>query len=498
MCHMLGQTREGIIGRHLSDFVPTESAAIARDLAAKGAWRGTYQLTRGDGSRVELEWNISAHSVPGVRLAIVTDISERQGHEAERERLLMGERQAREDAERANRLKDDFLATLSHELRTPLNAIVGWSEILRSGNLSEKELAEAVEAIDRNAKAQSQLISDLLDVSRITSGKLRLDARPIDLVETINEALEALVNAVQAKEINLQRDLHSDASAIVGDPQRIQQVLWNLVNNAVKFTPRGGTIRVSLDREDSYARITVKDTGQGIKPDFLPYIFERFRQEDATSKRNQGGLGLGLAIVKHLVEMHGGTVAAESEGEGRGSSFVVRIPVAAMRPEVQAVTVSHGTPANASAATRAFSPSTLRGVRVMIVEDDDDARTLLKRSLVKAGADVLDAATVTIALDLLGSFRPNVLISDVGMPDLDGYDLIREVRARGLTPGDLPAIALTAFARSEDEERSLQAGFQVHLSKPVDQNQLIAAVGSVVTGNELQSASGRQPAEHSD
>ncbi|MDB5319653.1 MAG: sensor hybrid histidine kinase [Phycisphaerales bacterium] len=478
MCHMVGRPREGIIGQHLSDFVPTESSIVARDLGLRGAWRGTFPLTRQDGSRVELEWNISAHSVPGVRLAIVTDITERQGHETERERLLMNERRAREDAERANRLKDDFLATLSHELRTPLNAIVGWSEILRSGKLSDKELAEAVEAIDRNARAQSQLISDLLDVSRITSGMFRLDVRPMDLAETINDALEALVNAVQAKEINLQRDLHRDASAIVGDPQRIQQVLWNLVNNAVKFTPRGGTINVTLDRENSHARITVTDTGQGINADFLPYIFERFRQEDATSKRNQGGLGLGLAIVKHLVEMHGGTVSAQSEGEGQGSSFVVRLPVAAMKPEAEAMIVRSATSA-AAAPAPAFSPMALRGVRVLVVEDDEDARTLLKRSLVKAGAEVADAASVKVALDLLSTFRPTVLLSDVGMPDLDGYDLIREVRARGLTAGDLPAIALTAFARNEDETRSLEAGFQVHLSKPVDQNKLVETVASI-------------------
>jgi CheY-like chemotaxis protein len=224
----------------------------------------------------------------------------------------------------------------------------------------------------------------------------------------------------------------------------------------------------------------VTDTGQGIKPDFLPHIFERFRQEDATSKRNQGGLGLGLAIVKHLVEMHGGTVAAESEGEGRGATFVVRIPIAAMKPEVDAVAAhAQGTLASSTGSQRPLSPSALRGVRVLVVEDDADARTLLTRSLLKAGAEVLDAASVSIALELLPAFHPNVLISDLGMPDQDGYDLIREIRARGLTPGDLPAIALTAFARNEDEERSLLAGFQVHLAKPVDQNQLIAAVASV-------------------
>jgi PAS domain S-box-containing protein len=498
MCAMLGQAREQIIGQPLAQFMSIDVSVISRELAGRGNWRGTLPLDRGGDSRVALEWNISAHSMPGMRLAIVTDITERQAHEAERERLLMGERQAREEAERANHLKDDFLATLSHELRTPLNAIVGWSEILRSGKLSDRELAEAVEAIDRNARAQSQLISDLLDVSRITSGKLRLDARPMDLAVTIHEALEALVNAIQAKEIRLEQDLHPDAASIIGDPQRIQQVLWNLVNNAVKFTPRGGMIRVTLDRVDSYARITVADNGQGIKPDFLPYIFERFRQEDATSKRNQGGLGLGLAIVKHLVEMHGGTVSVQSEGEGRGSSFIVQIPVAAAWAEVQAVSVAPAeTASRFAAAPAAISPARLQGVRVLVVDDDDDARTLLKRSLSKAGAEAIDAASAKDGLGLLASFRPHVLISDIGMPELDGYDLIREVRGRGLTAEELPAIALTAFARGEDEERSLRAGFQLHLSKPVDQNQLVAAVASV-TNTGSQSGSDRRPAGRSE
>jgi signal transduction histidine kinase len=409
---------------------------------------------------------------PPVLIATVRAFLRARQAEEEREKLLEREQAARAEAELANRLKDDFLATLSHELRTPLNAIVGWSDVLRNGHPNAEDLAEGLEAIERNAKAQSQLISDLLDVSRITSGKLRLEARPMDLAETIRESLEALVHSVQAKGIELEQSMGSGVGRIVGDPQRLQQVIWNLVNNAVKFTPRGGKIRVALENEEGHARITVEDNGRGIKPDFLPHIFERFRQEDATSKRNQGGLGLGLAIVHRLVEMHGGTVSAQSEGEGRGARFIVRLPVDGTKlvEEAQGGETEPG---------GVESAEPLRGVRVLVVEDDDDSRRLLTRTLKRAGAEVAEASSVRAALGLLSDFRPEVLVSDVGMPGQDGYDLVREARARGLAERELPAIALTAFARSEDEERSLEAGFQVHLSKPVDHARLIAAIAAV-------------------
>jgi PAS domain S-box-containing protein len=477
-CRMLGHAREEIVGKHTSAFVPAgheqDTEAIARELEERGAWRGMFPLIRADGAQVELEWSISRHSVPGVRLAVMTDVTERKAHEAERERLLAAERGARGEAERANRIKDEFLATLSHELRTPLNAIVGWSQILRAGQLSAEEVAEGIDAIDRNAQAQAQLISDLLDVSRITSGKLRLDARAMDAAATLRDALEALAPSVQARGIELRRSFDPSVGAVWGDPQRVQQVVWNLVNNAVKFTGRGGRIDVALSRADSDVVITVSDTGQGIKADFLPHIFERFRLEDATTKRNQGGLGLGLSIVKHLVEMHGGTVIAESAGEGRGATFTVRLPLAAGR--------GAGGVVDASEAVAPVGPMPLRGVRVLVVDDDGDARAVLKHVLARAGAEVREAADVSAALDQLAAFHPQVLLSDVGMPRQDGYDLIRAVRGRGYSAEELPAIALTAFARSEDRSQSLSAGFQMHLSKPVHAHEVVGAIASLAGG----------------
>jgi PAS domain S-box-containing protein len=487
MCRILGRQREEIIGRHGSVFVPAgfegNTLAMARDIEEIGAWRGTFPLLRADGSYVELDWSIARYTVPGVRLAIVNDVTERKAHEAERERLLSAERAAREEAERANRLKDEFLATLSHELRTPLNAIVGWSQILKDGQPSPAEVAEGIDAIERNAQSQAQLISDLLDVSRITSGKLRLNIRSIDPADVIHDALETMAPAIQAKEIRLLSMLAPDAGPIQGDPDRLQQVIWNLVNNAVKFTPRKGTIRVTSARANSHVAITISDDGQGIKPDFLPYIFERFRQEDATTKRNQGGLGLGLAIVKHLIEMHGGTVSAHSEGEGRGTTFVVRLPVTAVRLEHDVTNGENaaGQP-DVAAASSTLPPATgvnLGGVRVLVVEDDSDARAVLRRVLAKAGADVRDVPDVPAALAIIAESMPDVLISDIGMPHEDGFDLIRKIRNQG-NATDLPAIALTAFARSEDRQQSLQAGFQLHLSKPVDAEELLAAVASLI------------------
>jgi signal transduction histidine kinase/ActR/RegA family two-component response regulator len=483
MCRLLGRTREEIVGQHASAFMPEERKAeaekIARELEEFGVWAGTFPLVRADGTQIALEWNIAVHSAPGVRLAIVTDVTQRRVIEADRERALLAERAARAEAERANRLKDEFLATLSHELRTPLNAIVVWSQILKTGKPSPDELSEGIEAIERNATAQAQLISDLLDVSSITSGKVRLDIQPVDLARMIDNAIEAVIPALRAKEIQIDRKLDPAAGTIQGDPSRLQQVVWNLVNNAAKFTPRGGRIEVRLQRESSSANITVSDNGKGIKADFLPYIFERFRQEDATAKRNQGGLGLGLAIVKHLTEMHGGKVSASSAGEGMGSTFVVSLPLSA----VQTMAIPGGMERTSDAPVASnfpnHSPAALQGLRILIVEDDPDARTLIKRVLSGRAAEVLDAKDAASALAALANFKPHLLVSDVGMPGKDGYDLIREIRAKGYSMKDLPAIALTAFARTEDRQHAMLSGFQVHLSKPVNPNELVAAVVAV-------------------
>jgi len=338
-----------------------------------------------------------------------------------------------------------------------------------------------MEVIERNARAQTQLIEDLLDVSRITSGKLRLDVRTVDPAGLIAGALEAVQTAAHAKGIRITQVLDPHAGPVSGDPARLQQVIWNLVTNAVKFTPKGGKVQVRLARVNSHIEITVSDTGQGIEPEFLPVVFERFRQADATTTRHQGGLGLGLAIVKHLVELHGGAVSANSAGKDRGATFTVTLPV----------TVVHGVSGGGGPGTTAVAdhgpgaaaarPDTiLKGVRILVVDDDPDARSLMNRVLTAAGATVSTSPDVPHALATITESKPDLLISDIGMPHQDGYDLIRQVRARGHTARELPAIALTAFARSEDRRRALLAGFQVHVAKPVEPAELTATAASLL------------------
>lgn len=485
MCRMLGRPREAIVGQHASAFMSAEhrndAAQIARELEEFGVWSGTFPLQRGDGGVVDLEWNIAVHSAPGVRLAIVTDVTQRRTTEADRERALLAERAARSEAERANRLKDEFLATLSHELRTPLNAIVGWSQILKTGAPAPGELAEGIEAIERNATAQAQLISDLLDVSSITSGKVRLDLQRVDLASMVHDAVETVIPAVRAKGIQINQILDKNAPTIRGDPARLQQVVWNLVNNAAKFTNKGGKIDVKLEISGSNAVLTIADDGKGINPEFLPYIFERFRQEDATTRRNQGGLGLGLAIVKHLIEMHGGHVSAHSAGEGHGATFVVTLPLNHAATTSTPLDRKPVQPAAVIEAPRSpLSPSVLKGLRILVVEDDADARTLIKRVLTSRQAAVLDAPSVNAALDSIADFAPDLVVSDVGMPGADGYDLIREIRSRTDSLKSLPAIALSAFARPEDQQRALQSGFQLHLSKPINPEELVTSITTVL------------------
>jgi PAS domain S-box-containing protein len=388
-----------------------------------------------------------------------TDLTERK----QAEEALQA---ARAEAETANRMKDQFLATLSHELRTPLNAIFGWAQLLRAGKLDSPTIERGVETIERNARAQKQLIDDLLDVSRIISGKLRLEMQPIEPAEVVEAALETVAHTAQAKGINLRHRI-ARTGLVVGDSQRLQQVVWNLLSNAVKFTPKGGEVRVTVEALDGHAEITVADSGQGIAPEFLPHVFERFRQADPSSTRRHGGLGLGLAIVRQLVELHGGSVRAESPGEGQGATFIVSLPLAvASQPEErrQAQTGEGGRPVS------------LAGVRVLVVDDEADARDLLREILSGSHAEVAMAASAAEGLDVLERFQPHVLVSDISMPGQDGYELIRAVRKRGY---QLPAAALTAFARAEDRRRALLAGFQIHLAKPVDPGELTAAVASL-------------------
>jgi len=404
--------------------------------------------------------------------------------EREREALLANEQAARREAEAANRTKDMFLATLSHELRTPLNAIVGWMSILRTEGCEEKELQEGLAVIERNTKAQVQLIEDVLDVSRIVAGKLRLEIRPCELIEAINAGIDVVRAAAEARGITLNVQLDPSASRTTCDPARIQQVVWNLVSNAIKFTPKAGTVNVRLAREQSGLRIQVSDSGQGISPELLPYVFDRFRQADSSTRRRFGGLGLGLSIVKHLVELHGGTVEAQSAGEGRGSTFTVRLPIKAVQIDesdqnLRGAGEVVGEGDGEDAATPAPPLVRLDGLRVLVVDDEADARRLLIKVLEGVGAIVTAAASAREAIEALPEALPDVLVSDIGMPNEDGFDLIREVRRRGHHARDLPAVALTAFVGKDNQRQALLAGFQVHVPKPVDPRDLTAVIASL-------------------
>lgn len=378
----------------------------------------------------------------------------------------------------ANRLKDEFLSTLSHELRTPLTSILGWANLLRAGQLDEKTAARALETIQRNARSQVQLIDDLLDVSRIITGKLRLDVHLIELSHVVGAAVDAVRPAAEAKNIRLQVLLDPQAGPVSGDSDRLQQVVWNLLTNAVKFTPKGGRVQVRLERINSHVEITVSDTGRGIDPEFLPHVFDRFRQADQTSTRAHGGLGLGLSIVQQLVELHGGTVHAESAGAGRGATFVVQLPVMVSRRQPELRERRHPT---AGGTAPLECPPQLTGLRVLVVDDEEDARELLSAVLERCGSEVTTAGSVAEALERYQRAPPDVLLSDIGMPEEDGYDLIRRVRSLEAAAGGgrIPAIALTAYARVEDRVRALNAGYQVHVPKPIEPVELVAMVASL-------------------
>jgi PAS domain S-box-containing protein len=395
----------------------------------------------------------------------------------ERKVLLESERAARTAAERMSSIKDEFLATLSHELRTPLNAILGWAQVLRSGARGPADLMKGLETIERNALAQTQLIEDLLDMSRITSGKLRLNVQTSMPVAFVEAAVETVRPSADAKGLRLETALDPSAGPISGDPGRLQQVVWNLLSNAIKFTPRGGKVQVVLERVNSHVEITITDSGIGIKPELIPHLFERFRQGDASTTRHYGGLGLGLSIVERLVELHGGTVVISSPGDGRGTTVSVRLPLSAVHRTTAEPRLHPGVSQNVGLQLASVE---LTGVTVLVVDDHADARDLIHRLLGDCGATVHVAGTAEEAVRLVIEHQPDVLVSDIGMPDADGFELLRRVRA--LPPeqgGRVPAIALTAFARSEDRTRALRAGFVVHVSKPVDPAELIATIASV-------------------
>ncbi|MDT5269306.1 MAG: hypothetical protein QOH49_1492 [Acidobacteriota bacterium] len=415
-------------------------------------------------------------------LTVIEDVTERVAREAElqaqvdaRTRALASEKAAREEAEQANHLKDEFLATVSHELRTPLTAILGWSNMLLTGRLDEAARERALETIHRNAQAQNQLISDLLDISRIISGKLRLDLRTVDLPSIIEAAVEATRPAAEAKGVSLTTTLNRRAGPVNGDADRLQQVIWNLLTNAIKFTPEGGKVLITLESVHSRVEITVHDTGIGIDDEFLPHVFDRFRQADPGTNRVHGGMGLGLSIVRQLVELHGGTVRAESEGEGKGTTFIVSLPFVALHEATQ-----RGKRTLPAAFGELECPPSLPGLRVLVVDDEADTLDMLRAVLEHCQIEVITAGSAAEALEALVQSRPDVLISDLGMPGEDGFALIAKVRKLPAeSGGQIPAAALTAYVRSEDRVKVLRAGFQLHVPKPIEPAELVTVVANL-------------------
>ncbi len=482
---LLGWPPAEAAGRPLADvfrIINEETRETAEDPVAKAIREGvvvglanhTVVISR-DGRETPIEDSAAPiKDADGNTLGVVLvfrDVSERKRLERESARLAEGERLARIQAEEANRAKDEFLATVSHELRNPLNAISGWTVILRTGTASRETSIHAAEVIERNARALSKIVEDILDVSRIVTGKLHVEPREMELTPVVGAAVEALRPAAEAKQIRLAADL-VPAGPVWGDPDRLQQVVWNLVSNAVKFTPKGGEVEVRLQRVNSQVEIVVRDDGAGIPGDLLPHVFDRFRQADSSTTRRHGGLGLGLAIVRHLVELHGGTVAAASDGAGHGSTFTVRLPV---RPLVETA----GTAPEAPLPAPALEP-VLRGLRIVVVEDDPDSLEMVCALLAGSGAEVRGATSASEGLTAVEQWHPDLLVSDLGMPEEDGYDLIRKVRT--LPPeegGRLPAVALTARTRTEDRVAALAAGFQMHVAKPVESAELLAVAAAL-------------------
>jgi PAS domain S-box-containing protein len=461
------------------DDVENVWAAWGQAVTTGSAFESEFRLRRADGTyRWHLARALLVRDATGQItnwFGTTTDIEERKQAEHEREQLLLREQHLREQAEAASRLKDEFLAIISHELRTPLHSILGWAKLLRSGRLDGSETVRATEAVERNAHMQSQLIEDLLDVSRIVSGKLRLEIQPVDMPAVISAALDVVRPAAEGKEITLVSALEPLDSFVFGDATRLQQAVWNLLSNAVKFTPRGGQVSVRLAQHGAELEISVSDTGQGIHAEFLPHVFDRFRQEDSTCTRKHGGLGLGLSLVKYLVEMHGGAVHADSAGPGQGATFTLRLPLTKPRPVEQRSVFS---PVSLAVPVEHAPPLQLGGVNVLMVDDERDARDMVAALLTTAGATVTTAASVADALEKLWAGKYSVLISDIAMPDEDGYLFIRQARAMGI---HTPAIALTAYSLEEDRRKALAAGYQAYLTKPVEPPYLIAVLAALAS-----------------
>lgn len=484
MHELLGYSRDEFLGKELWElgfFSDKEASKEAfKELQAKGYLRYEdlpLQTKGGKLQDVEFVSNVYDEDGREVIQCNIRDITDRKRVDEERRQLLQSAQEARAEADMANDVKDEFLALLSHELRTPLTSILGWSQMLTDVDLDDDVSKRALEIIVRNARAQRQLIDDLLDISRIITGKLRLEVRPVELAPIIEAVVESVRPAADARCIHLQTALDRLTSRISGDPDRLQQIVWNLLTNAIKFTPKGGRIVVWLECIESDVEITISDTGQGIGPELLPHVFDRFRQSDSSSSRNHGGLGLGLSIVRQLVELHGGTVTAESRGEGEGTTIRVIFPLVSVNREVGDLEITHPLIASHRLTTR--RPS-LNDLRVLVVDDEPDARELVTAMLTGRGAEVVCVGSADEALEEMDRQLFDVLVSDIGMPQMDGYALIEKVRGlpaeRG---GRIPAAALTAYAGVEDRMRALSAGYQMHIPKPVEPAELATVVGSI-------------------
>ena len=488
---LFGWEAEEVLGKHVNEWhfvfaddvnaVDTVTFRQREGLEIQGVlYNRNYKK---DGSVIHCEWyNSVLHDETGNLvsvLSLVLDVTDRKLAEKERAALLVRERNARRHAEEADRLKDEFLATLSHELRTPLTSILGWASMIRNGEVEGANAARAIETIERNARSQARLIDDLLDVSRIITGNLRLDLNPLDLGPIVDSAVDALRPTADAKGIGLRMEFAPVSCLVRGDANRLRQVIWNLLSNAIKFTPKRGHVTITLDCIESLARLTVRDTGEGISAEFLPYVFDRFRQAEGSISRKQGGLGLGLAVVRHLVELHGGNVSANSEGLDKGSTFQVELPMAQERRD----------PARAEERRQEIERRrtlggervSLDGIHVLLVEDDEDSRKLLSVMLRQHGAEVTSASRAAEAFRLFNEKLPDVLVSDIGMPEQDGYELMRRIRDLPVEKGGLiPALALTGYATRKDHDLSLSAGYHRHIAKPIEQEELVAAIASLV------------------
>jgi PAS domain S-box-containing protein len=483
---MFGYAAQEMIGQSITRLIPLELAneeatILARIRAGGQIDHFETKRLRKNGDTLDVSLTISpVRDDEGVIVGashIARDISEKKGWEQQQTRLLEDARKARRQAENANQAKDEFLATVSHELRTPLTSMVGWIRMLRTGGLPGAKIERAMEVLDRNVRAQAQLIEDLLDISRITSGNFRLDVRPIEPALLISAAVESLRVAAEAKSIRIHTVLDSQAGPVAGDPERFQQVMWNLISNAIKFTPKGGRVQIVLERVNSHIEVRVTDTGKGIRAEFLPYVFERFTQGAPMTTRTESGLGMGLAISKVITELHGGSISAFSAGETAGATFTVKIPVMPLTKERLTSTRVHP---KAWTDVPIDCPPQISGLRVLVVDDDPDTCEMIRAVLEQCGGIVQTALNAESAMALFRTWQPGVLLSDIGLPGVDGYELVRRIREEERTRGiRTPAVALTAFARVEDRVKALAAGYQMHVPKPVEPGELLTIVASV-------------------